>query len=133
MIKKRGSGTWPVAKATVTRSACPKAMFGCDLAEVYYTYRVDGELYTGINEKPFISQLLVRQSAGSNGSRVSRYCLHGEYRVIQSGLPPRCLVDREDFNIVRIPKRDTGKSAVCLYGDCRFATHFIQWPESVDS
>jgi hypothetical protein len=46
---------WPLAKATVTRSACPKAMFGCDLAEVYYTNRVDGELYAGINEKPFIS------------------------------------------------------------------------------
>jgi hypothetical protein len=55
MMKRRGSGTWPVAKATVTMSACPKAMFRCDLAEVYYTYRVDGELYTGINEKPFIS------------------------------------------------------------------------------
>ena len=33
MIKRRGSGTWPVAKATVTRSACPTAMFGCDLVE----------------------------------------------------------------------------------------------------
>ena len=32
MIKRRGSGTWPVAKATVTRSGCPRAMYGCDAA-----------------------------------------------------------------------------------------------------
>ena len=56
MMKRRGSGTWPVAKATVTMSACPKAMFRCDLAEVYDTYRLDGELYTGINEKPYLSK-----------------------------------------------------------------------------
>ncbi len=55
ILKRRGSSAWPVAKATVTSSACPKAMYGCDVAEVCYTYRVDGELYTGINEKPFIS------------------------------------------------------------------------------
>jgi Protein of unknown function (DUF3592) len=54
MIKQRGSGTWPVARATVTSSSCPRAGYGCDVAEVYYKYRVGGELYTGLNEKPFI-------------------------------------------------------------------------------
>lgn len=54
MVKRSGSSAWPVAKATVTSSACPRAGYGCDVAEVYYTYRVDGELYTGLNEKPFI-------------------------------------------------------------------------------
>lgn len=55
MIKRCGSSTWPIGTATVTSSACPNATYGCDVAEVYYTYRVDSELYTGINEKPFIS------------------------------------------------------------------------------
>jgi len=54
MIKGRGSSAWPVAEATITSSSCPRAAYGCDLAEVYYKYRVDGELYTGVNEKPFI-------------------------------------------------------------------------------
>jgi len=39
------------AKVTVTDSACPKAVYGCDVAEVHYTYRVDGELYPGSNER----------------------------------------------------------------------------------
>jgi hypothetical protein len=50
IIKRRGSNAWPVAKATVMSSSCPRAGYGCDVAEVYYTYRVDGELYTGANE-----------------------------------------------------------------------------------
>jgi hypothetical protein len=54
MIKRFGSSAWPIAEATVTSSSCPRAGYGCDVAEVYYTYRVDGELYTGVNEKPFI-------------------------------------------------------------------------------
>jgi hypothetical protein len=54
MIKRRGSGAWHVAKAAVTSSACPRAGYGCDVAEVCYTYRVHGELYAGINQKPFI-------------------------------------------------------------------------------
>jgi len=53
-IKRLGSSAWPVAKATVKSSSCPNAGYGCDVAKVYYTYRVDGEHYAGVNEKPFI-------------------------------------------------------------------------------
>ena len=53
-IKTRGRGSWPTAKATVTSSGCPGTAYGCPVGEVYYTYRVDGELYTGSHEKPFI-------------------------------------------------------------------------------
>jgi uncharacterized protein DUF3592 len=48
------SRNWPVTKASVTASACARAGYGCDVAEVYYKYRVDGELYTGVYEKPFL-------------------------------------------------------------------------------
>jgi hypothetical protein len=74
MLKRRGSTAWPAAKATVTSSACPKAGYGCDVAEVYYTYRIDGELYTGINEKPFV----IRNS-GEN--YVSRFAPGTEFTV----------------------------------------------------
>src|SRR5260370_37901868 len=90
ILKRRGSSAWPVAKATVTSSACPKAMYGCDVAGVCYTYRVDGELYTGINEKPFISHssgrpTLVVSHRERNFARVySRYiCL---YQLCARGL-----------------------------------------------
>jgi hypothetical protein len=47
------SYSWPVIKATVTGSReC--GGYGCDVAEVYYTYRFDGEHYAGVYKKPFI-------------------------------------------------------------------------------
>lgn len=55
MIRRRGSRSWPIAKATVTSSAFEHASYGCDVAEVCYAYRVEGELYTGMNEKPFFT------------------------------------------------------------------------------
>jgi hypothetical protein len=55
MIKRRGSRSWPIAKATVTSSAFQPASYGCDIAEVCYAYCVESELYTDINKKPFMS------------------------------------------------------------------------------
>jgi len=54
LIRIVRSRNWPVMKATVTTSNCPVAGYGCDVAEVCYKYRVDGELYTGSDRKPFI-------------------------------------------------------------------------------
>ena len=59
-VKRYGSRAWPLAKATVTTCSYPRAGFGCDVAEVYYTYRVDGELFTGIDEKPFTCVILAK-------------------------------------------------------------------------
>ena len=92
MIKWRGSGTWPVAKGTVTRSDCPKAMYGCDVAEVYYTYRVDSELYTGINEKPFISP-------SSGEDYVSRFVPGTEFDVRVKPEDPSVSTVREEDQI----------------------------------
>jgi hypothetical protein len=74
MIRRRGSGAWLVSKATVTSSSCPRAGYGCNVAEVFYTYRVDGELYTGVNEKPFIVH-----NSGEN--YVSRFAPGTEFTV----------------------------------------------------
>lgn len=54
MIKARGSGAWPIETATVISSDCPYARYACDVAVVTYNYRVAGEFYAGVNEKPFI-------------------------------------------------------------------------------
>ena len=53
-VKARGSAQWRMVKATVNDSRCPSAIYGCHVAEVYYEYRVDGEIYTGIDERPFL-------------------------------------------------------------------------------
>jgi hypothetical protein len=53
-FKRRRSRGWPTAKATVVSFAW-RISSGCSLAEVVYTYRFNCELYSGTNNKPFIS------------------------------------------------------------------------------
>src|SRR5260370_4874160 len=85
MIKRLESSAWPVAKATVRSSSCPRAGYGCCVAKVYYTYLVDGEHYANVNEKPFI----IRNS-GENYVKSFR-AWNGVYRARKasrcSGLP----------------------------------------------
>jgi len=81
----------------VTSSTCPKAMYGCDVAEVYYTYRVDGELYTGVNEKPFIYH-----HSGQN--YVSNFAPGREFTVrVKPGYPLVSIVREVDQNNSFVP------------------------------
>jgi Protein of unknown function (DUF3592) len=52
----KGSEQWPVVKATVTVSSCPPKVLGCFTAEIAYTYVLNGHIYTGMHERPFISR-----------------------------------------------------------------------------
>jgi len=54
-IKRRRSRGWTTTKATVVSSACATTS-SCDLAEVVYLYRFEGERYSGTNKKPFFSK-----------------------------------------------------------------------------
>jgi hypothetical protein len=53
-IRTRGIAHWRIAKAKINDSSCARAIYGCHVAEVYYEYRVDGEMYTGADEAPFL-------------------------------------------------------------------------------
>jgi hypothetical protein len=53
-IRSSRSHTWPVVKAIVTSTACPKNGSGCYVAEICYEYRVDGEPFLGTKKEPFI-------------------------------------------------------------------------------
>jgi hypothetical protein len=53
MAVARGSGEWPVVKASVTGSSCYSRSLG-PLAEVTYAYTYKGEPFTGMNREPFI-------------------------------------------------------------------------------
>jgi hypothetical protein len=54
-IKKSGTGRWACSEAIVT--AEPSVLQGSwgAMVEVVYSYRVEGELYTGLHEEPFLS------------------------------------------------------------------------------
>jgi hypothetical protein len=54
-MKLLRSRSWPVVKATLLIAECPQAVYGCDVATVYYGYVVNGEKYGSAYDKPFIS------------------------------------------------------------------------------
>jgi hypothetical protein len=47
------SRSWPTVTAQVTSSFYVKAGFGCDIVEIDYKYRVNGQSYTGMHKKPW--------------------------------------------------------------------------------
>jgi uncharacterized protein DUF3592 len=47
------SRSWPTVIAQVTSSFYVKAGFGCDIVEIDYKYRVNGQSYTGMHKKPW--------------------------------------------------------------------------------
>ncbi len=53
-FRARGSTSWPVVTAKVTRANLRPGGFGCAVADVTYKYRWDGELYTGTDANPFV-------------------------------------------------------------------------------
>jgi Protein of unknown function (DUF3592) len=50
-----GSGQWLLANAAVTAPPTRLSGIGCPRVEIVYSYRVKGELYTGLHEEPFMS------------------------------------------------------------------------------
>jgi uncharacterized protein DUF3592 len=51
-IKEGRSRDWPMTRATVVSARYDKTS-SCNLTEVVYTYRFNGEHYSGKNTKPF--------------------------------------------------------------------------------
>jgi Protein of unknown function (DUF3592) len=49
-----GSREWPSENATVTAPPTSSSGVGCPTVEIVYSYRLKGELYTGIHEEPFL-------------------------------------------------------------------------------
>lgn len=50
-----GTDRWPSANATVTAPPRSFEGIGCPRVEIVYSFRVNGELYTGFHEEPFLS------------------------------------------------------------------------------
>lgn len=72
LLQRRGSDAWPIVQASVTSSSSSPGGFGCSTAEVIYTYEIDGHIFGGRNEKPFVSPNSAENYAADfpKGSRV---------------------------------------------------------------
>jgi hypothetical protein len=64
LLKPRGSSGWTTVNGTVSSSSWSAGGFGCSSAEVAYTYRFRGELYSGLDEVPFVSPSSAEKYAG---------------------------------------------------------------------
>jgi hypothetical protein len=84
-LKGIGSGNWPLVEAIVTDDAVRVHEIFTDSIEFPYSYRVGGELYTGLHEEPcFVSdprymarfpkgrKLVVRVKPGAPESSIVR-------------------------------------------------------------
>jgi len=68
-LRETGSQTWPHSEATVTAQPTVSQGFGCPMVEFSYSYRYNGELYTGLHDEPFlldgsVSEYIARFSKG---------------------------------------------------------------------
>ena len=51
-LSTSGSSDWPLAEAVITDEPVLVDGLGGSKVEIVYSYRVDGELYTGLHEEP---------------------------------------------------------------------------------
>jgi hypothetical protein len=54
-IKQAGTGSWACSEATVIAEPSVSRGFWRPTVEVVYSYRIEGELHTGLHEEPFLS------------------------------------------------------------------------------
>ena len=80
------SRAWPKVEADITASHYDCPGFGCPSIEIAYVYNVDGHIYSGLYEKPFI--------LGSSAKYYSRHFAPGVKLVarINAGDPATSLV-----------------------------------------
>jgi Protein of unknown function (DUF3592) len=53
-LKASGTSRWSLANATVTAPPISSSGIVCPTVEIVYSYRVQGELYTGFHEESFL-------------------------------------------------------------------------------
>jgi hypothetical protein len=63
-LRARRSIDWRETTATVVGASCRTTLFlPRPVAEIVYTYRIDGGFYGGVDEKPFFSESPAKQYA----------------------------------------------------------------------
>ena len=90
-------GRWPTATATVTADPDRIAGFGGSVVEIVYSYRFEGELYTGIHEEPVIG--------GSDIEYIERFPKGRSFVVRVKPSEPEVSVVRDEDQTDGIRKR----------------------------
>jgi hypothetical protein len=54
IIQRVRARSWPIVDACITSSSCPRASYGCHVAEIQYDYTAGGEGHWGTHKKPFL-------------------------------------------------------------------------------
>jgi hypothetical protein len=96
-LRGRGSEKWPSVNATITTRPTSSPGFGCDTVEIVYSYRFEGELYTGLHEEPFLF-------VGSLPGYVGRFPKGASFVVRVKPGEPEVSVVREDDQDALVPK-----------------------------
>jgi len=60
LIHRMRSRSWPVVDAMITSSDCPRAGYGCHVADIHYDYEFAGEAFSALHEEPFLMHALGR-------------------------------------------------------------------------
>jgi Protein of unknown function (DUF3592) len=64
ILRARRSKGWPEITATVSGASCQTSSYmPRPVAEIVYTYRLDGGFYGGVDEKPFFFESSAKQYA----------------------------------------------------------------------
>jgi len=54
IIRRVQSHAWPAVEGIVTNAQCPRAHYGCHVADVHYDYSFEGVEYSTFHEEPFL-------------------------------------------------------------------------------
>jgi hypothetical protein len=60
LVRSWNARSWKIVKARITRSAYRAGGLGCAVADVAYTYEVNGRAYSAKNSVPFIFDMSAR-------------------------------------------------------------------------
>ncbi len=84
LFKTWGAKSWPIIQAKVTSTNCRPGGFGCAVADITYTYRLDGELYMGSDANPFVWTSSAKDYLENYGRGTEVACAR------ETGKPGRC-------------------------------------------
>ena len=105
-LRMVGTGEWSCAEAMITAqpiASIASLGVGCHTVEFPYSYRVDGELYTGLHEEPFFL-------ANSTADYVARFSSGRTFVVRVKPNAPETSVVRERDQAMQTIQSNIGAS-----------------------
>jgi hypothetical protein len=102
-VKTLGTSHWSCVEAIVTDQPMVSLQFGCPSVEVVYSYRIDGELYTGLHDEPFLMD-------DSQEEYIARFSTGRKFMVRVKPNSPEISIVREQDQTVDMAESRSGVS-----------------------